>query len=87
MKTLSFAFADPQTFPLQVLQKGTDDPVEGATVVVIKTDDYVTTDNTDKERWVSLEQKDRIIRYIQKAKQQNKTLYVYDEVGKQVRWL
>ena len=40
-----------------------------------------------KERWVSLDQKDRIIRYIQKAKQQNKTLYVYDEVGKQVRWL
>ena len=40
-----------------------------------------------KERWVSLDQKDRIIRYIQKAKKQNKTLYVYDEVGKQVRWL
>jgi len=40
-----------------------------------------------KERWVSLDQKDRIIRYIQKAKKQNRTLYVYDEVGKQVRWL
>jgi rhodanese-related sulfurtransferase len=40
-----------------------------------------------KERWVSLDQKDRIIRYINKAKKQNRTLYVYDEVGKQVRWL
>lgn len=40
-----------------------------------------------KERWVSLDQKDRLIRYIQKAKKLNKTLYVYDEVGKQVRWL
>lgn len=40
-----------------------------------------------KERWVSLDQKERILRYINKAKKQNKTLYVYDEVGKQVRWL
>lgn len=40
-----------------------------------------------KERWVSLDQKERIIGYINKAKKQNKTLYVYDEVGKQVRWL
>ena len=40
-----------------------------------------------KERWVSLDQKDRLLRYINKAKKQNRTLYVYDEVGKQVRWL
>ena len=40
-----------------------------------------------KERWVSLDQKDRLIRYIQTAKKENKTLFVYDEVGKQVRWL
>lgn len=40
-----------------------------------------------KERWVSLDQKERLIRYIEKAKKQNKTLFVYDEVGKQVRWL
>lgn len=40
-----------------------------------------------KERWVSLDQKDKLNRYIQKARQQNKTLYIYDEVGKQVRWL
>lgn len=40
-----------------------------------------------KERWVSLDQKDRLIHFIQKAKKQNRTLYVYDEVGKQVRWL
>lgn len=40
-----------------------------------------------KERWVSLDQKERLIGYINKAKKQNRTLYVYDEVGKQVRWL
>jgi rhodanese-related sulfurtransferase len=40
-----------------------------------------------KERWVSLNQKEKLNRYIQKAQQQNKTLLIYDEVGKQVRWL
>ena len=40
-----------------------------------------------KERWVSLDQKDKLAKFIKKAKEQNKTLLIYDEVGKQVRWL
>lgn len=40
-----------------------------------------------KERWVSLNKEDRLNQMIIKAKEENKTLYIYDEVGKQVRWL
>ena len=40
-----------------------------------------------KERWVSLDDKDKLKKYLQKAKEGNKTLFIYDEVGKQVRWL
>lgn len=40
-----------------------------------------------KERWVSLDDKSKLQKYLSKAKQSNKTLFIYDEVGKQVRWL
>jgi len=40
-----------------------------------------------KERWVSLDKIDQLEKFILKAKQQNKTLLIYDEVGKQVRWV
>jgi len=40
-----------------------------------------------KERWVSLDKVDQLKKFIDKAKKQNKTLLIYDEVGKQVRWL
>lgn len=40
-----------------------------------------------KERWVSLDDKAKLTKYLQKAKDKNKTLFIYDEVGKQVRWL
>ncbi|MDH5326559.1 MAG: rhodanese-like domain-containing protein [Gammaproteobacteria bacterium] len=39
------------------------------------------------ERWASLDDRKKINNFIQKAKMENKTLYIYDEVGKQVRWL
>jgi len=39
------------------------------------------------ERWAALDDRAKLFGYIQKAKQENKTLYIYDEVGKQVRWL
>ncbi|MEJ2052291.1 MAG: rhodanese-like domain-containing protein [Calditrichaceae bacterium] len=39
------------------------------------------------EKWVSLDDEKKLARYLQKAKAQNKTLYIYDEAGKQVRWL
>jgi len=39
------------------------------------------------ERWASLDQQRKLDRYIKKALKQNRTLLIYDEVGKQVRWL
>lgn len=40
-----------------------------------------------KERWVSLDDQKNLVKFIRKAISGNKTLFVYDEVGKQVRWL
>ena len=40
-----------------------------------------------KERWASLDDKEKLQKYLKKAKDSNKTLFIYDEVGKQVRWL
>ena len=42
------AVAETQTFQLRVLQKGTGDPVEGATIVDMQSNDYVTTDANGK---------------------------------------
>lgn len=39
------------------------------------------------ERWASLDQQKKLDKYIKKAIKQNRTLLIYDEVGKQVRWL
>ena len=38
------------------------------------------------ERWASLDDQKKLQEYIQLAKAENKTLFIYDEVGKQVRW-
>jgi rhodanese-related sulfurtransferase len=40
-----------------------------------------------KERWVSLDDKTKLTKYLEKAKSKNQTLFIYDEVGKQVVWL
>ena len=40
-----------------------------------------------KERWCSLDQKKKLEKYLQQAKLNGKTLFIYDEVGKQVEWL
>lgn len=40
-----------------------------------------------KERWASLDDLKKVEKFIKKAKDSNKTLFIYDEVGKQVRWL
>lgn len=40
-----------------------------------------------KERWVSLDNKEQLAKHLKKAKAKNQTVYIYDEVGKQVRWL
>ena len=39
------------------------------------------------EKWASLDDQRKLNQYIQMAKRENKTLYIYDEVGSQVRWL
>ncbi len=39
------------------------------------------------ERWASLDDKKKLNKYLQKAKKDKRTLYIYDETGKQVRWL
>lgn len=38
------------------------------------------------ERWASLDDQKKLQEYIRLAKAENKTLFIYDEVGKQVRW-
>lgn len=39
------------------------------------------------EYWIDLNQKQRVIDFMRKANADNKTLMIYDAVGKQVRWL
>ena len=39
------------------------------------------------EKWASLDDRRKLNRYIDMAKREKKTLYFYDEVGSQVRWL
>ncbi|MDH5325212.1 MAG: rhodanese-like domain-containing protein [Gammaproteobacteria bacterium] len=39
------------------------------------------------ERWTSLNDMDKLYMHVKKAAAKNKTIYIYDEVGKQVRWL
>jgi len=40
-----------------------------------------------KEHWASIENPNRISDYIKKAQAKKQPIYIYDEVGKQVRWL
>lgn len=39
------------------------------------------------ERWVSLDDEKKLDKYLKKALAEKRTLYIYDEAGKQVRWL
>lgn len=39
------------------------------------------------ERWSSLNDMNKLYKYFERAAKKNKTIYIYDEVGKQVRWL
>ena len=39
------------------------------------------------ERWAALDDRKKLSRFINKAVKEKKTLFIYDEVGKQVRWL
>ena len=39
------------------------------------------------EKWVSMDDKEKLHKYLKLASDENRTLYIYDEAGKQVRWL
>lgn len=39
------------------------------------------------EKWVSMNDQKKLFRYLDKAHNENKILFIYDEAGKQVRWL
>jgi len=39
------------------------------------------------ERWASMDDEAKLAKYLKKAIKENRTLYIYDETGKQVRWL
>jgi rhodanese-related sulfurtransferase len=41
----------------------------------------------NKERWASLDDQKKLKAYLRRAAMEKKTLFIYDEVGKQVRWL
>ena len=41
----------------------------------------------NKERWASLDDQAKLKNYLRQAAAEKKTLFIYDEVGKQVRWL
>jgi rhodanese-related sulfurtransferase len=41
----------------------------------------------NKERWASLDDQKKLKAYLRQAAAEKKTLFIYDEVGKQVRWL
>lgn len=40
-----------------------------------------------QELWASLDDRSKLNAYIKQAKEENRALFIYDEVGKQVRWL
>lgn len=74
--------------PDKFSEKATDDPSK---VIVLDIRDKYQRAGVGffpiQERWTSLNKMDKVYRYIRKAKEKGKTLYIYDEVGKQVRWL
>lgn len=37
--------------------------------------------------WISLDQQAKLLRFIEKAKHSHKTLFIYDQVGRQVQWV
>lgn len=39
------------------------------------------------EKWASMDDLTKLKNYLKRAKREKKTLYIYDEAGKQVRWL
>ena len=83
-KKLKSRMLDPDTFAEKVSRLGND------SVVIDIRDKYQRSAIgffPAKERWISLNKMDKLHYYINKANSKNKTIFIYDEVGKQVRWL
>lgn len=83
-KNLKSRFLKPDTFSYKIV-----DNKKQAIVLDIR-DKYQRAGvgfYPGKERWTSLDNQKKLKKYIAMAKQKNKTLFIYDEVGKQVRWL
>jgi rhodanese-related sulfurtransferase len=75
---------DPNEFSERILSSGT------SSMVLDVRDMYQRAGvgfYPGKERWVSLDDQAKLAKYLEKAKAKKKTLFIYDEVGKQVRWL
>jgi rhodanese-related sulfurtransferase len=85
--------------PKSTFKKRLIDPNTFSDRATINRNKYMVIDVRDKfqragvgfypglERWASLGQQAKLTRYIKKAIRQGRTLLIYDEVGKQVRWL
>lgn len=83
-KSLKARFLNPNAFSNKIVDYG-----QKAMVLDIR-DKYQRAGvgfYPGKERWTSLDNQKKLMKYIAMAKRKNKTLYIYDEVGKQVRWL
>ena len=83
-KSLKARFLKPETFSIKIV-----DNSKNAIVLDIR-DKYQRAGvgfYPGKERWTSLDNQKKLKKYLKLARQTNKTLFIYDEVGKQVRWL
>ena len=75
---------NPDTFSVKAMDMGKD------SMVIDVRDKYQRAGigfYPGKERWASLDNEKKLDGYLARAKKNNKTLFIYDEVGKQVRWL
>jgi rhodanese-related sulfurtransferase len=75
---------DPDTFSEKILETGS------SSMVLDVRDKFQRAGvgfYPGKERWCSLDEKTKLARYLEKAKESKRTLFIYDEVGKQVVWL
>ncbi len=82
--SLKTRFLNPETFSNKIVDHG-----KGSIVLDIR-DKYQRAGvgfYPGKERWASLDNLKELKKHLKLARQTNKTLFIYDEVGKQVRWL
>ena len=78
-------FLEPKAFAKRVRAASRKD------ILVLDVRDKLQRDGvglfTGRERWVGLDDQKKLDKYLLKAISEKRTLYIYDEAGKQVRWL